>query len=406
MTDQALSDVKVVDLTQHVAGPYCTKLFADFGAEVIKIEKPNGGDVARRLGPFPGDVPHPEKSGLFLHLNTNKKSVTLNLTTATGKKILRELVKDADVLVENYAPQTSQALGITYAEMEKINPRLLMVSITNFGQFGPYRDYKATDMLIYAAGGLLYVTGDGPDREPAKIANYAPLYYGGNAAAALTMAAFYGARYHGLGQHVDISLMEQIAGSMDRGGPQLLGVAYSGTVMMQRADVVRTSILPPAQALPSEDGYVWPNLNMGMWPKFLQVLGRSDLATDPDYSGINLYNMERTPEIDAIILGYTMERRKQEIMEAAQGLGVAVTAIKTVAEAFHDPHLRERGYFVETEHPVAGEFEALGAPFKMSKTPWQAGRAPLLGEHNLEILCDRLGYSKQDLALLRSQGVI
>lgn len=401
--EQALSDVKVVDLTQHVAGPYCTKLLADYGAEVIKVEPPGRGDVARAIGPFPGDIPHPEKSGLFLHLNTNKKSLTLNLQSQGGKRILKELVRDADILVESYSPRVAQSLGVTYEEMEKVNPGLTMVSITNFGQTGPYRDYKATDMLIYAAGGVLYVTGDGPDREPLKVAPYAALYLAGTSAAALTICAFYGARYNGLGQHVDVSLMEQIAGSIDRGATNLLSSAYSGGLFMQRAEPLRLTIMP-INGIPCADGYIWTTSTLTMWPGFCRTIGHPEWIGDPKFA--NLFNQELTPEVDAALLEYTMQRGKAEIMEKAQTNGWAVTAVNTVAEVFEDRHLRERSFFVELEHPEAGRYTGIGPPFKMAETPWRAGLAPLLGEHNSEILVERLGYSPKDLALMRGQGII
>ncbi len=397
----ALSDVKVIDLTQHVAGPYATRLMADMGAEVIKIENPRSGDVARRLGPFPGDVPHSEKSGLFLHLNTNKKSLTLNLKSATGQRILQDLVKDADILVESYPPKVSQALGITYEELEKVNPRLVVSSITNFGQTGPYRDFKATDMVIYALGGVMHVTGV-YGREPVKIGNYAILYLCGTASAALTMATFYGARYQGLGQHIDISLMEQAAHSMDRGGTGLTAWAYSGSPYFQRAATFRGSILPTG-LVPCADGYVWFNPVVAWWPRVMEAIGRPELAQDPRYTQ-NMFNLELADEVDAILLEWTMQHTKQEIMLV---LGTAaVTAANTMEDVFKDPHLRARGFFTEIDHPVAGKFEYPGEPYKLTETPWQAGRAPLLGEHTQEILGGRLGYTQQDLATLRAAGVI
>jgi len=158
--EQALSDVRVLDLTHYVAGPYCTKLLADYGAEVVKIEKPGEGDGARRMGPFLGDGPHPEKSGLFLHLNTSKKGITLNLKTRTGIEIFKKLVKDVDILVENFEPRVMTSLGMDYETLADINPRLVMTSISNFGQTGPYRDYKATELVISAMGPHMFFEGE------------------------------------------------------------------------------------------------------------------------------------------------------------------------------------------------------------------------------------------------------
>src|SRR4030042_465320 len=167
MAEQPLSDVRVRDLSWHIAGPACTKFFADYGAEVVKVESPDGGDPSRRLGPFYKDDPHPEKSGLFLFLNTNKRSITLNLKSATGKKIFKELVKHVDILVENFSPHVMPGLGLDYEALEKINPGLVMTSISNFGQTGPYRDFKASELIIYGIGGAMCSTGVG-DCEPVK----------------------------------------------------------------------------------------------------------------------------------------------------------------------------------------------------------------------------------------------
>src|SRR4030043_1673381 len=180
MLEQALSGVKIIDLTWYISGPYCAKLLADYGAEVIKVEKAGEGDPARRMGPFFKDDPHPEKSGLFLHLNTNKQGITLNLKTATGKKILKELVKDADILVENFRPHVMPGLGLDYETLKKVNPRLVMVSISSFGQTGPYREFKAAEIVEYAMGGEMYSTGIA-GREPLKLGGNVGRNQGGTA---------------------------------------------------------------------------------------------------------------------------------------------------------------------------------------------------------------------------------
>ena len=215
MPEQALSDVKVLDLTWHIAGPYCTKLLAGYGAEVIKVERPGEGDPTRRMGPFFKDDPHPEKSGLFLHLNTNKKGITLNLKSATGKKILKALVSDADILVESFSPRVMPSLGLDYQTLEQINPKLVMVSISNFGQSGPYRDFKASEIVEYAMGGEMYSTGTA-GREPLKLGGNVTQYQAGTVAAVATMGALYSAECQEVGQHVDVSIMETQAGSTDR----------------------------------------------------------------------------------------------------------------------------------------------------------------------------------------------
>ncbi len=167
MSNQALTGIKVLDVGHHIAGPYCTKLFADFGAEVIKVERPDGGDPSRRMGPFPHDEPNQEASGYFLYLNNNKKSITLNLKTDTGVKIFKELVKKTDILVENFSPKVMPKLGLSYSKLKKINPGLIMTSISSFGQTGPYKDYKGTDLVVQSLGGWVWARGAAA-REPVR----------------------------------------------------------------------------------------------------------------------------------------------------------------------------------------------------------------------------------------------
>ena len=190
MSEMALSDVRVLDLTRHVAGPFCTKMLADYGADVIKVERPDGGDFTRRMGPFPDDVPHPEKSGLFLHLNANKRGVTLNLKTATARGMLLELVKQVDVVVENFAPRVLPSLGLAYEDLERVNPGVILVSISNFGQTGPYRDYKASEIVLHGMGGNLRSLGL-PEREPVKYGSHVALRQAGLIGAAATVAALF-----------------------------------------------------------------------------------------------------------------------------------------------------------------------------------------------------------------------
>ncbi|MCL0053547.1 CoA transferase, partial [Dehalococcoidia bacterium] len=200
MPERALEGVKVLDLTHHISGPYCTKLLADFGAEVLKIERPSG-DPARRMAPFLHDEADPEKSLVFAYLNTNKQSVTLNLKTDKGIQVLKSLVKKSDVLVENFSPRVMASLELDFESLQQINPGLVMTSISNFGQTGPYRDYKAADIVEYAMGGLMYISG-AYDREPLKHAFNQAQFKAGTDAAAATLMATYHQRLTGEGQQV------------------------------------------------------------------------------------------------------------------------------------------------------------------------------------------------------------
>lgn len=223
--EQALSGMKVIDLTHYIAGPFCTKLLSDLGADVIKVEKPGEGDMARRMGPFPGDIPDPEKSGLFLHLNTSKKGITLDLKSKTGVEIFKKLVSEADLLVENFRPGVMDRLGLDYRTLKGVNPRLVMASISNFGQTGPYRDCEATEITLQALSGVMNRLGD-PDKEPLKHALNAYQYFAGECASLVSIAAMIKSATTGEGDHIDISILETIIGDVDN---RVYEYDYSGS---------------------------------------------------------------------------------------------------------------------------------------------------------------------------------
>ena len=227
MFDGALSHIRVVDFTTHVAGPYCTKLLADYGADIIKVELPGVGDSGRRMGPFPNDIPHPEKSGLFLHLNTNKRSITLDLKSSAGRKIASALANTADLVVENFRPGVMDRLGLDLKTLQASNPRLVMTSISNFGQTGPYRDYKSSDLLVYGMGGEMNSTGLA-HREPIKLGANIVLYQAGSVAAVGSAGALFLTQNDGPGQLVDVSIMETQVGSIDRRMSALIAYQYTG----------------------------------------------------------------------------------------------------------------------------------------------------------------------------------
>jgi len=403
--EQALSDVKVLDLTHHISGPYCTKLLADYGAEVIKVEKPGAGDATRRMGPFLGDDPHPEKSGLFLHLNTNKKGITLNLKTEAGKKIFLNLVEKTQILVENFHPRVLPALGLEFDALEKINPKLVMTSISNFGQTGPYRDFKASELILYGMGGAMNNTGI-IDRYPLKKAGTVIQYQVGTTAAVATMLAFLSSQDTGIGQHVDISMFESQMASIDRRMSQLLTYQYNGETS-HRMDPETEGVGFPTGIFPCKDGFFSLAGGYVYWPRICKMINRPDLADDP---GLSTIEGQRDPEnkerFDLIWYPWIVERTKAEIIEAGQAAGVLCGPINTTEDLVNDPHWKTRGYWTEVEHPVTGKLTYPGAPFKMTKTPWHIKRpAPLLGQHNAEVY-RYLGYSGEDILQLRESGII
>lgn len=405
MSEGALSDLTVLDLTHHVAGPYCTKLLATYGAEVIKIERLGSGDPSRRAGPFPGDTPHLETSGLFLHLNTNKRSVALDLKHPRGQALIREMVKQVDVVVENFSPRVLTSLGLSYAELEPLNPGLIMTSISNFGQTGPYRDWKAQDMVIYAMGGAMNITGL-PEREPLRLAMNLMAYQGGNVAAAATMTGVLGARRLGVGQHIDVSLFEVHAGSIDRRTTSLVGYQYTGDPGYREA-AIGIGVYPSG-VIPCKDGYIQTLIFPHVWERLLAAMGMPELNDDPRFADpIERMQQDNRPEFMAIFEDWLQRNTRYEAMTKMQAERVPLTAVNPPSAVLQDPHFRERGYFVEVDHPQAGRLPYTREPFRMAASAAEpVRRAPLLGEHTDTVLRQRLGLTDSDLAELRAQGVI
>ncbi len=403
--EQPLSDVKVLDLTHYIVGPYCTKLLADYGADVIKVEKSNWGDGARNLGPFFKDEAHPEKSGLFLHLNTNKRGITLNLKSTTGKKIFKQLVEGVDILVENFRPRVMPSLGLGYEVLERVNPKLVMTSISNFGQTGPYRDYKATEIIIDGMGHVMHTQGL-PEREPVKRAGNLILYQSGLIAAIATMVALFGSRLQGVGQQVDVSIMETQLGSVDRRALSLVGHQYNPEEVSLRVPW-GISMGFPGGNWPCKNGYISIEGGQahGFWPRVVKMLDMPELLEDPRFCTVDAQaTRENYEAFVQIFLPWCMKRTKQEIFMQSQANKVPAAPINTAKDLIDDPHLRARGYFVDIDHPTTGKLKYTGAPIKGSF--FQVRRsAPMLGQHNEEVY-SQLGYSKDDLVKLREAGVI
>jgi crotonobetainyl-CoA:carnitine CoA-transferase CaiB-like acyl-CoA transferase len=406
MEDRALSDLKIVELGHLISGPYCAKLLADLGAEVIKVEEPGLGDEARRREPFLHDEAHPEKSGLFLYLNTNKLGVTLNLKSKTGRDIFHKLVKEADVLVENNRPSVMDELGLQYENLKEINPRLIMTSITPFGQSGPYRNYKATELISYHMGMIGYSTPgvvDNPAEEPPlRAGGQVADFMAGIAGAVATMCAVFYRQATGLGEHVDVSTQEAVASFARTAATEYLYTKQ----LYGRARGARPYV-GFAGMLPCKDGYV--NLSPSQdhhWDGLVQLMGNPEWAQDERFKNRDS-RREHGEEIRAHLEEWTKGQNKVELAEAAQRLGFPGAPIYTIDEALNAEHLLAREFLVQIEHPEAGRIRYPGAPFKLWGTPWRViCPAPLLGQHNEEVYCRRLGYSKEKLVKFRESGVI
>ena len=404
MPDQALSDVRVLDFTHYIAGPYCTKLLADYGADVLKIERPDGGDGSRRLGPFPNDEPHPEKSGQFLHLNTNKRGLTLNLKTETARNIVRELVKDVDIVVESFRPGTMEGFGLDYESLKSINPDLVMTSISNFGQTGPYKDFRGSEIIFYGMGGEMYSSGL-EDREPIKMGGNVVQHQAGAAASVATMGALFTARLQDVGQHVDVSIMETQVGSIDRRMTMLIAYQYCGEVSKR---VPFGTLGYPIGVYLCEDGYI-DILGGGLiyFPRVVKMLGEPELFKDPKWrTSTAQRDLDLKAEFEEYFIPWCLERTKYEIWYTAQESRVLSGPINTMEDLANDPNFNERNAFAEIDHPEAGRLKYPGRPFIMNESPWSIRRpAPLLGQHNEEVLTG-IGYTKEDIVRLREQNAI
>ena len=402
----ALAGIRVLDLTHYIAGPHCTKLLADFGADVLKVERPPAGDPARRAGPFYKDAPHPETSALFLHLNTNKRSITLNLKSAEGHRIARRLAQRADVLVENFRPGVLARLGLDVATLHSLNPRLVVTSLSNFGQTGPYRDLRAAEITLAAMGGPMNVTGH-RDHQPLKLGGNVVQYHAGAVAAYATLLAVYaveGGRDRG--EHIDISIYETQAGFRDRRTTYLTAFAYTGETGRRPEAGIR----PGMGVRPAADGYV--NIFAGgraRFTRFLRMIGREDLIDDPRVQNPVLLpqHPELAREIEESYLVWLMAHPKREAAAIAQQHRLLAAPVNEIRDVVEDPAFVARGAFETIDHPFTGPLRYPGRPFLMSATPRPpARRAPLLGEHTVEILCDELGYARADVGRLRAQDVI
>ena len=399
----ALAGLRVIDFGQGVSAPHCARLFADFGADVIKVEPP-AGDAARRSGPYPGDVPDAERSGLFFFHNTNKRGVTCKVDHPEGRRLFLDLVSKADVLIENHLPAQMRAWKLDYATLAAHNPRLVMISITPFGQTGPYSEWNGSDLNAYHLSGASARYCGRPHEMPLEHGTFSADYFGSVTGAAWGLGAVFGRDLVGGGQHVDVSSAEAIAAAFV-GGQNIGGLAQDG-----RSDS-RTGVgMPlgaPATILPCKDGHVWMlALEPGQWKGLRKVMG------DPEWANLDMFNdmYTRAQNADLIyelMAEWLMAHGKMELMEMCQAAGCPVTAVFTIEEAARHPHLQARDYFVDIEHPALGRVHCLGAPFKLPASPGGPhSPAPLLGQHNHEVYGGLLGLSAAEIERLQALGAL
>lgn len=387
MDERVFRDIKILDLTQGIAGPYCTKLFSAFGAEVIKVERPETGDISRAMGPFPGDEHDPEKSGSFFYLNMNKKSITVNLWSEEGIEICKRLLRDMNVLLEDFAPGGLARLGLSRKVLKKINPDLIVTSITAFGQTGPYRNHKANNLTLSALGGCMYLMRPGNDpgrKRPVVQGGFQAEYSTGLLSYIATVAALIGRARSGGGGSIDMASMECVAST-------LMGhvAEYSYLGFSRRTNPFAIHGYPIGYSVPCRDGWISLTPGIGGAPNIPLLIGKPDLQDDPMFIRTQT-RMAEPEKFDGLIVPWLMNHDKWTITAEAQELRLAFTPILSPGELFDDRQLKDRKFFDTITHPELGDIPCPGAPAKLSRTPWKPGRAPLLGEHNKEIF-DRYG---------------
>jgi len=407
-----LSQYRVLDLTDE-KGQFCGKLLGDLGADVIKIEKP-GGDSSRNIGPFYHDEPDPEKSLYWFAFNTSKRSITLNIGAADGQEILRRLVKNADFLIESFPPGYMDKLGLGYSSLEKINKDIIMVSITPFGQTGPYKDFKAPDIVAWALGGHTYQVGE-PDRPPVRISHHSHSYL--HAAAEAAVAAMVALRYRKLtrqGQHVDVSIQEAVLHSTDQ--QETTGRWDAIRENRRRGDPLVRSALKRTGMWPCKDGFViwiyWFGLSAHWSQPLIDWMDEEgeldDYLRNFDFRGFDQTGATQE-DIDRLAeptRRFFARRTKAELYHRALTHRIQLYPVSTVTDVVGDEQLAGRGFWVDIEHPELGTITYPGAFVQASETPLGVMRCPPhIGEHNREVY-QEIGVSDEDLVALRQSGVV
>ena len=397
MLSGALGGVKVLDLSEDIAGSFCARLLADYGAEVLKLEPP-GGAALRRMGPFFQDDPHPEKSLFFLVLNLNKKGATLNLQTETGQALLKRLVPHVDVIVESYRPGYLASLGLGHQDLQALNPALTMTSVTPFGQEGPYSQYRGEEIVNYAMGMIMSISGV-QGREPLKHGGFQAQYEGGLFAAAATSIALFAQEYSGVGEHIDVSITECVASTMM--ASQTIYPFMGGTQTRRRASGSMFG-----NPMPCQDGWIIVQTGGGAsWEDLAEFFQCPEMLEERFAN--RAQRAENGEELDRIVVDSIKERDKWELFPKAAESRMLFGLVQTPSELAQCPQLESRNFYREIEHPVIGKIRVPAELFKLSETPYRlTAPAPTLGQHNREIYVDGLEYDIQQFTQLRQLNVI
>jgi len=398
-----LSPYRVIELADE-KGVYCGKLLAEFGADTVKVEKP-GGDETRSIPPFAGDDPHPDKGFSFLYYNRHKRGITLNIECRDGQEIFKRLARGADVVVESLPPGHLDSLGIGYSALAEANPSLVMTSITGFGQSGPYKDFKATELVSFAMGAM-FQCGE-PSRPPSVSPILMALHNTALHAALATLIALRYRSVTGEGQHVDIAIHDVSATSIGEG---------MATRWLNFEEIVTRygsqHTTAPATIYPCKDGHAYvvgglvPGNAPGSWPSFVEWIGSPEALTEPVWEDPN-FRRQNVDVMNPYIIEHTMKYTKAELYKEGQARHFPIAPVQTPADFINSPQTKARGFFVEGDHPVVGKQLYPGSPYKLA-VPWEVAErpAPLIGQHNAEVYCGELGLSSEELRALSASGVI
>lgn len=405
---------RVLDLCDG-KGIFCGKILGDLGCDVIKVEKPGGGP-SLDLGPFDHESPDPPKSLFWLAYNTNKRSVTLNIENTDGKEIFKRLVQKADVVLESFPPGYMAGLGLGYEELSKVNPSLVMTSITPFGQSGPYRDFKASDLTLWCLGGMAYVSGD-PDRAPVRVSSPQSYLHGAAAAAAATLIALYHRELTGETQWIDVSIQEAVVHT-------LMNVVQFWDVcgiVLKRSGAFRTGLSTAAnQRLiwRCRDGYVnFPiyataggaqsNAKLVRWMESEGIRDEYLSSIRWEEFDLSTASQEQFDRVEGSIGRFFKSHTMDELYQGAIERGIMLYPVYGAKEIREDPQLMARGFWSNVDQPELGEVSFFpGSPFVFSGERQSIDRAPRIGEHNEEIYCAELGISEKELVTLKEAGVI
>jgi formyl-CoA transferase len=395
----ALSGIRVIDMTHNQAGPACAQMLAFLGADVIKLEEPKGGDVARTV--------HADKKNsdslFFLLFNANKRSLTLNLKSVEGKKLFKEVVAKSDVLLENFSPGAMERLGLGWEVLRDLNPRLIYATIKGFGTYGPHAHFKSYEPVAQAMGGAMSVTGF-PENPPTIVLPAIGDSGTGMHMAIGILAALQQRHATGRGQHVEVAMQDAVVNlirvslrdhqragrPMPRSGNQL-GHTVPGTTY------------PCAPGGPND--YVIILAQPQMWRAMTEVMGQPELAGDPRFATADA-RWENRAALDAIVGEWTRRHSKHEVMRLLGDAGVPAGACQDTGEVLADPHLKAREMIVDIDYPTRGTYQTVGCPVKMSDSPATVTRPPLLGEHTSELLGALCGVDPDEVKRLRADGVV